>query len=239
MKKQLLLAVASLLFASLSQAADEQKIKDTLEKLLPGMKVESVADSAVPGLLQVVVDGQLVYVSEDGRYLIQGSVYDTQTREDITEAAKSGLRKKLLDQVDIADKIVFPAKGEKTHTITVFTDIDCGYCRKLHSQIEGYQKQGIEVQYMAFPRAGIGSGSYDKAVSVWCADDRQKAITNAKQGSTPPKKTCDNPVAEQYNLGKRAGVTGTPAIVTGNGQLIPGYMPPEQLKARLDQLKAP
>ena len=236
MKRLMMPLLAVMLLAGPAQAV-EDKIRESLSALLPGMEVESVAESAVPGLLQVVVNGQLIYMTGDGRYLIQGSIYDTQTRTDLTEQARAGMRKTLMDGVDVAEKIVFPARGEKKHTVTVFTDIDCGYCRKLHSQIEGYQKRGIEVQYMFFPRAGIGSESYDKAVSVWCADDQRKILTRAKQGKSIPTKRCDNPVAEQYKLGQRIGVTGTPAIVTPKGQLIPGYMPPEQLEVRLEQLK--
>jgi thiol:disulfide interchange protein DsbC len=118
----------------------------------------------------------------------------------------------------------------------VFTDIDCGYCRKLHAQMEEYNANGIAINYMAFPRAGIGSRSYEKAVSVWCADDQQAAMTLAKAGSDPDPKQCDNPIAEQYQLGLSMGVSGTPNMMTQSGQLIPGYVPPEQLRERLEKM---
>jgi len=122
------------------------------------------------------------------------------------------------------------------HELMVFTDIDCGYCRKLHAQVDEYNKQGIAIHYLSFPRAGIGSRSYEKAVAVWCADDQQTALTQAKLGTEPDPLQCENPVAEQYQLGIDLGVTGTPALLTSSGQLIPGYVPPEQLRDRLDRL---
>ncbi len=120
----------------------------------------------------------------------------------------------------------------------VFTDIDCGYCRKLHAQMAEYNEQGIAISYLAFPRAGIGSRSYEKAVSVWCSEDQQDAMTQAKLGADPDPLQCDNPIAEQYQLGQQLGVTGTPALLTSSGQLIPGFVPPQQLRARLDSMAA-
>jgi thiol:disulfide interchange protein DsbC len=158
-----------------------------------------------------------------------------ETREDLTELAKSGVRKELLAGIDVSRQIGFEPE-QTTYDLTVFTDIDCGYCRKLHSQIAEYNEQGIAIHYMAFPRAGIGSPSYDKFVSVWCADDQQTALTAAKNGEDPEPRQCDNPIAEQYQLGIALGVTGTPAIMTSDGQLIPGYVPPATLRERLDVL---
>jgi thiol:disulfide interchange protein DsbC len=160
-----------------------------------------------------------------------------ETREDLTETAKSGLRKELIADIDASKQITF-TPPEPTHELMVFTDIDCGYCRKLHAQVEEYNQQGIAIHYMAFPRAGIGSRSYEKFVAVWCADDQRDAMTQAKLGSEPDPDQCDNPIAEQYQLGVALGVTGTPALLTASGQLIPGYVPPDQLRKRLDQMAA-
>jgi thiol:disulfide interchange protein DsbC len=157
------------------------------------------------------------------------------TREDLTESAKSQLRAEVISSIDTAKQISFSPENP-AYELMVFTDIDCGYCRKLHAQMEEYNANGIAIHYMAFPRAGIGSKSYEKAVSVWCSEDQQSALTLAKAGSDPEPEQCENPVAEQYQLGQELGVTGTPALLTANGQLIPGYVPPEQLKARLDQM---
>ena len=140
-----------------------------------------------------------------------------------------------MEHIDHEQEISFSPE-EPQHELLVFTDIDCGYCRKLHSQIDEYLEQGIAIHYLAFPRAGIGSPSYNTAVSVWCADDRQGALTAAKAGETVEPLQCENPVAEQYQLGLDLGVTGTPALLTSDGSMIPGYMPPETLRARLDAL---
>jgi thiol:disulfide interchange protein DsbC len=159
------------------------------------------------------------------------------TREDLTEGAKAELRREIIASVDSTKQISFSPE-EPVHELMVFTDIDCGYCRKLHAQVAEYNEHGIAINYMAFPRAGIGSRSYEKAVAVWCAEDPQEALTQAKLGADPDPDQCDNPIAEQYQLGMELGVTGTPALLTHNGQLIPGYVPPEQLRQRLDAMEA-
>ena len=183
----------------------------------------------------VQVNRDIYYASADGRYLIMGRVLDMETREDLTEATKAELRKDLLASVDSSKQIAF-APEEPEYELMVFTDIDCGYCRKLHAQVDEYNEQGISIRYMAFPRAGIGSRSYEKAVSVWCSDDQQTAMTQAKLGADPDPLQCDNPIAEQYQLGMELGVTGTPALLTSDGTLIPGYVPPEKLRERLDRM---
>ncbi len=209
------------------------KIRAVLAKHLGDIKLDSVQASPVPGLYEVLIGARLYYVSADGRYFIQGKMTDLETSKDLTEEKVSAARKKLIDAVDEKDMIVF-GTGKEKHVINVFTDIDCGYCRKLHSQIDQYNKEGIEVRYMAYPRAGVNSESGRKAIGVWCADDRKKAMSEAKQGKPVEKKTCDNPVAEQFALGKVVGVSGTPALVLENGELIPGYVPPKRLRQLLD-----
>ena len=186
--------------------------------------------------MQVQINGDIVYATDDGKYMMQGRIIDLDTRDDLTELSKATIRKEVLDEIDTSKQITF-AGDETAYDLMVFTDIDCGYCRKLHSQIEEYNDQGIAIHYMAFPRAGIGSASYDKAVSVWCASDQQGAMTNAKSGTDPDPQQCENPIAEQYQLGIELGVTGTPALLTANGQLIPGYVPPEALRERLDKMQ--
>jgi thiol:disulfide interchange protein DsbC len=176
-----------------------------------------------------------VYASADGKYLFQGNFIEIDTRANLTDQAKSGIRKDLLVGLDDSKQISYSPE-EPVHNLLVFTDIDCGYCRKLHNQMAEYNEEGIAIHYLAFPRAGIGSHAYDKAVSVWCADDPQTALTDAKNNIEPVEMKCDNPVAEQYQLGLQIGVTGTPALVTEDGLLIPGYVPPNQLRARLDAL---
>lgn len=226
-----------LLTVSLAVVAgdDYRIIEERIRSLLPYADSIAISETPIDGILQVQLNGDIVYISADGKYMFQGRIVDLETREDLTEVAKAGLRKELMAKIDPSGQITFSPE-DPVYDLTVFTDIDCGYCRKLHAQIDEYNKQGIAIHYMAFPRSGIGSRSYEKAVSVWCAADQNSALTQAKLGSEPDPEQCDNPVAEQYQLGMDLGVTGTPALLTSNGQLIPGYVPPAQLRQRLDKL---
>ncbi|MEZ5465522.1 MAG: DsbC family protein [Lysobacteraceae bacterium] len=217
-------------------SAKEEKVRAAIQSLVPGASIDSIADSVIPGVLEVQVSGQVAYVSEDGKYLMQGSIYDIKAKKDLTEAARAEVRQVALKDFGKDKRIVF-SPDKPAHTVTVFTDIDCGYCRKLHDQMAEYNAQGIAIEYMFFPRAGVGSASFDKAVDVWCAADRREAMTEAKGGGNPPKAECPNPVEAEYALGQRIGVNGTPAIFTADGTQIGGYVPPEQMRARLDQLE--
>src|SRR5690625_383339 len=150
--------------------------------------------------------------------------------------AEDGIRDGHVTGVQTCALPILFGNDDADYELMVFTDVDCGYCRRLHQQIEEYTEAGIRVKYMAFPRAGVGSETYDKMVSIWCADDPQRAMTIAKSGQQPAPARCDNPVEEQYRLGKQLGVTGTPSLITPNGEMIPGYVPPQQLRERLDRL---
>ena len=225
--------IATLLGAfAFSASADEALIEGAIKSLVPGAKIDSIAESQVPNFYQVVMQGQVVYVSADGKYLIQGSVFDIANKTDLTETARAEIRRGALAAVGPEQRIIFPAKDPK-YAVTVFTDIDCGYCRRMHSEMAEYNERGISVEYLFFPRAGIGSESYDKAVSVWCADNRNQALTTAKNGGALEKKTCDNPVAHDYELGQKIAVSGTPAVFTKDGVQLGGYLPPDQLLLRL------
>jgi len=217
-------------------AADFAEIRSRVEKEL-GEKVDSITASAIPGIYEVLVPPKLFYMSADGRYLFTGDLIDLHEKVNLSSDKRSTARMSAVDKLGESEMIVFSPKEVK-HTITVFTDIDCGYCRKLHSEMASYNKLGIKVRYMAYPRAGIGSESYDKAVSVWCADDKAKAMTAAKSGGKVAKKTCDNPVAKEFALGQELGVNGTPALLLENGQIYPGYAPADKLIAVLDQIKS-
>ena len=168
---------------------------------------------------------------------MSGALWDIGAKRNLTDARLAGLRKGALDVVGANERIIYPA-SQPRHVITVFTDIDCGYCRRLHQQMAEYNNAGITVEYLFFPRAGIGSESYDKAVSVWCAADRNVALTKAKNGEAIENKTCTNPIAAQFDLGHKVGVSGTPAVIAEDGTQIGGYLTPEQMIARLDQIKA-
>jgi len=227
------------LATTLTALAEEQVnsvVEDKIRTLVPNAKTIAVSETPIDGILQVQINSDIVYVSSDGKYLLQGQIMDIDSRTNITDQAKSGIRKGLLTGLNPDEQISFVPDNTK-YDLLVFTDLDCGYCRKLHSQIDEYNAAGIAIHYLAFPRAGVGSASYDKFVSVWCADDQKAALTLAKSGADPEPRTCPNPVASQYELGREIGVTGTPALVTSDGTLIPGYMPPAQLRNRLEELQ--
>jgi thiol:disulfide interchange protein DsbC len=231
------LATAGLLLVGLvatpAQAADEAaKIRASLAKVLPDYKPTSVQPTPVKGLYQVEIGPQVMFVTGDGRYLIDGAIVDLKTREDITETARSAARLRAIDSIGEDQMIVFDAPKNE-HTVTVFTDIDCGYCRKLHEHIKDYAAEGIRVRYLFYPRTGENSPSFDKAVSVWCADDRQAALTAAKSGKRIDERTCMNPVKKHMELGELMGIRGTPAIVLEGGDMIPGYVEPKRLAAVL------
>jgi thiol:disulfide interchange protein DsbC len=219
MLKQLTLALALAAATFTATAADETKVvTDAILSLVPQAKIDSVAKSSLPGFYEVVTGGQVVYVSADGKYLLQGSLFDMSTKRDLTEARLGGIRKELVDQVPKSKRLVFAPKDPK-YTVTVFTDIDCGYCRKLHQDIAKYNEQGIAIEYLWLPRSGPGTPSFDKAISVWCATDPNKAFTDAKAGIEPKNATCENPIAEQFELGRRAGTHRTGRHL---GRRLPG-----------------
>lgn len=233
------LALSAVLLAVAGQvvAGDYEKIQQRLETLVPDVSGLTISETPMPGLYQVRIGSEIIYMSEDGRYLLQGRVIDLETQRDLTEAAISGLRKERLQALDPAEFVTF-GTDDAEFEVLVFTDPDCGFCRRMHEKVDEYNALGIRIHYLAFPRAGQGSRTYTNMVSVWCADNRQDAMDIAKLGQTPPAATCDNPVMEQYRLGQALGVTGTPSLMTFDGDIIPGYVPPEQLRERLERYAA-
>jgi thiol:disulfide interchange protein DsbC len=217
--------------------ADENAIRQAMAKSMPAVKIDSVKPSEVKGLYEVTVGANIFYVSDDGKYLLQGRLVDVAARTDLTEQKLSSKRIQAIEKIGQNNMIVFKPKISK-YTVSIFTDIDCGYCRKLHSEIDQYLAQGITVQYLFFPRAGKNSDSYNKAVSVWCADDRNAALTAAKKDQKVTAKTCENPVDEHMQLGEDFDVKGTPMIVTEKGNIYPGYLPAKQLVEMLESEKA-
>jgi thiol:disulfide interchange protein DsbC len=196
---------------------------------LPGADASDVAVSPIPGLYEVTMGGLIAYVSSDGKYLLSGNVYDLDTQVNLTASRRNSARAKALAAASESNMIVFGPANAKM-TVTVFTDVDCGYCRKFHSQIADVNKAGVRVRYMFFPRTGPGTESWAKAEQVWCAADRREALTRAKKGEPVKGKTCgDAAVKSQYELGSDLGVEGTPAIFTQNGDYIGGYVTPAEL----------
>ena len=239
---RVLIVIAMLVASSLSLAETSQKMLDELkskvEKAIPGLKVTSVADSVVDGIYEVDSNNdQMIYVSADGKSFLVGDIYQVERNGlvNVSEKKREEKRAAILASIDKKDFISFAPKETKKR-IMVFTDIDCGYCRKLHQEIPRLNELGIQVDYLAYPRAGVGSKSYDKAVSAWCGDDPRARLTDAKNGKAIPDKVCANPVAAQHELGQRLGVTGTPAIMLENGEIIRGYMPADALAKGLGVL---
>ncbi len=218
-----------------ASSAGDAAIRAALIKAMPDSKVDSIKPSPIAGFKEVAVGGRVLYVSADGRYLIQGSLFDLNTRTSLTETSQAQIRRAILAKVGPERRIIFAAANPK-HRVTVFTDIDCGYCRKLHQQIADYNKLGISVEYLFYPRTGLGTESAEKAISVWCSADRRKAMTDAKNDRPVPKKTCTNPIAADYELGQSMGFDGTPAVYAADGSQIGGYLAPVQMLAVLDKL---
>ncbi|MGB5198607.1 MAG: DsbC family protein [Sedimenticolaceae bacterium] len=232
------LFVCALLLIAPAQAAVDQAIADkitaSLKVLLPDLQVDDIRTTPIQNLYEVSFGMRVVYVTGDGRFLVQGNVIDLETRTEITAGRQSALKLAALQEVG-EDQMVIFGPEDAEHTVTVFTDIDCGFCRRLHSEMAGYNEKGIRIRYLFYPRAGIGSESYNKAVSVWCADDRKAAMNQAKAGQPVAPKTCDNPVDEHYALGQAMRLQGTPALVLESGETVPGYVPPDKLRQALDQ----
>lgn len=202
-------------------------LRAVLEKVLHDTPYQ-VTGTPVNGLYEVLVGSTVYYFTADGRHMLRGVLVDLASGENLTEATQSKARKDELDKLSGADFIEFAA-AKPLYRVTVFTDIDCGYCRKLHHEMADYNAMGITVRYLAFPRAGIGSASFAKAVSVWCAKDRQAAMNRAKDGEQLANGKCKNSVAEQFRLGEQMGIQGTPNIVLEDGTMLRGYYPPENL----------
>ena len=217
--------------ASGKEGADAT-VREALQALAPGMQADYVGAAPFAGFREVLVGGQVLYVSDDGRFLMQSQPFDLQERRPATSEGLKAFRRERIASIPEQDRIVFAPPNPK-HTITVFTDIECGYCRRLHEQIGEINRAGIAVEYLAFPRMGMGSDDFRDMVSVWCSADRKQALTSAKAGNGVAKKDCSNPVAMQYTLGQQVGVTGTPAIFAARrGSRRPRRRPAQRREAR-------
>jgi len=219
------------LLAALPVRAADDPALEAIASRIKGAKASELRATPVKGIYEFQRGAELVYVTEDGRYAFAGDMYQLGSGTNLTEARRREVRRNLLAGVPQASMVEF-APREAKYTINVFTDVDCQYCRKLHSQIADYNKLGIRVRYLSFPRSGPDTESWTRAEQVWCAKDRNSALTEAKLGKDPGGQVCaTNPVASQYQLGRKLMISGTPAIVTEFGDMIEGYAPPlEMLK---------
>lgn len=208
-------------------------ITKAFQQVRPEWQLQSIKTSKIPGIYKVSIqNGPSFYSTADGEYFIAGDLYQVTSTGfvNLAEQERAGERHEAMTKLDRGEMIIFSPEGEVKDHITVFTDIDCGYCRKLHNEVPAMNAMGIEVRYLAYPRAGVGSKSYQKIVTAYCDKDPNTALTNLKQGKVMSMNLCkDNPVEKQFILGQELGVTGTPAIITSTGMLLPGYMPAQKL----------
>jgi len=231
--------ILSVLFQSMLAWSAENDINDAISlirgnitKSLPQYQIKSIAPHEKSGLYTVHLSaGPVLHATPNGQYFIVGDLYRVGSEGLINETEEAKLAQ--IEVLPEAEMIIYPAKGEEKAHVTVFTDITCGYCRMLHKEVPELNEMGISIRYLAFPRAGIGSESYQQMVSVWCSDDPKEWLTRAKEGQNVPQNNCENPIAKQYALGQSIGVRGTPSLVLSSGEFIPGYLPAAELAAKL------
>lgn len=205
---------------------------------LPGIEAKDIRESPVPGLYEVMVGARIVYVSADGRFLLNGHMIDLVDQANVTEGRLSDVRAAWVAGLDESRMVIFEPPKNTRHTVTVFTDIDCGFCRSMHEDIDGLLARGVRVRYLLYPRNGPGTESAKKADHVWCSADRNEALTRAKAGKRVTAPACETPTVANFELGRTVPVTGTPTLITDGGMLIPGYLETAKLVAELDRLKA-
>lgn len=194
---------------------------------------DSIRPSEITGINEITSGGSIFYVSEDAKYMIKGNLIDLTARKDITENKLARLRVAKIEAIDRMQMINFDS-NLKSRDIYVFVDVDCGYCRKLHSEISQYIELGMSIHYLFYPRAGKNSGSYNKAVSVWCAEDQKSSMNNAMNGIDQGMRSCANPIDNHMALAESLGIKGTPMIITGKGNVLPGYVPADKLSKVLE-----
>ena len=231
------LNIVTVLLFSIFIVSDETLINEKITTILPpGTNIESIEVSEFPGIYKVYFgDIQPLYVSENGNFFIYGDMFNVNANGIINLTEKDILekRKALMQDISNDELIKFEAKNE-LFAVTVFTDVDCGYCRKLHDEIATYNEVGITINYAAFPRSGIGTETFSKMVGAWCSNNPKDSITKLKNGKKLKLSFCDSqPVAKHYAIGNKIGVTGTPAIVSSKGELLPGYHSAEDLLSKL------
>lgn len=214
-----------------ADSAELSALREKLAERIPELADSELRPTPVDGLYELSRGMAVGYVTADGRYLLEGDLVDLATGRQLTEERRRSARTAVLDEA-AARSITFGEDAE--HLVTVFTDIDCGYCRKMHQEIDDYNAAGIGIRYMLYPRSGQNSDSYRKAVATWCSEDRKDALTRAKQGKDPGTKSCDHPVDSHLLAGRQLGLRGTPMMVLPNGEVVQGYVPADRLAGQLN-----
>jgi thiol:disulfide interchange protein DsbC len=234
--------LASLFAASPAWSADSAEVpaeeRERLAEMFESIDPENVKSSPLDGWYTIQKGSLVAYISQDGRYLLQGDLIDLDTKVNLSELSRTDARRDLMSEL-ANDEVIMFSPDEVKYSVAIFTDVDCTYCRRLHSQIEQYMANGIEVRYLLYPRGGPASAAWNTSEAVWCAKDRSEALTMAKLDREFESANCDaSIVQDHYVLGQEVGLAGTPAIVLDDGELIAGYLPPDALKARLEQKAA-
>jgi thiol:disulfide interchange protein DsbC len=231
------LTLVFLLLAGASRAQQPADPRPLIVSKFPGTRVEDVRPTPIAGIYELIRGADIAYVTADGQYAFSGDLIELAKNDNLTETRRRDTRVKLIGAIPESDMLVFGPREPK-YTVTVFTDVDCAYCRQLHSQIAEYNHLGIRVRYLFYPRTGPNTASWSKAEEVWCSSNRNEALTQAKRGGALAAKVCpDNPVARHYALGREFDLQGTPAIVLANGELISGYLPPVELAQHLKEVR--
>lgn len=228
-----------LLLSGIANAQPITPVRQAMARMAPQMTIDDITPAPLPGFQQVTSGGQIIYISDDGRYALTGSIYDTEQSRDLTERALAGVRSKVLAGIPADKRLRYaPKDGEVRHEVTVFTDIDCPYCRVLHEQLPEYLVHGIAIDYVFFPLT-IHPGADQKAVAVWCSRDRHSAYDAAMAGEDPGQARCPNPVAETAAIARAMGLNGTPTMLDSNGRMLSPEisMSPDRLIAELEQAR--
>ena len=229
----LLFVFSTIAVSQVAADAAVDELKQSLAKRLPQFEVSYIDKTPIEGIYQVIISGQVLYMTKDARYMIDGNLVDLATKKNYSEDAMSVIRLSQMEELG-EDKMVVYTPETIKHTITVVTDIDCPYCRRLHSEMDQYMEGGVQVRYIFMPLKG--QADYRTTVSVWCSKDKNEALDMAKSGVEMEAKDCDNPIDEHLKISRSLGVRGTPAIILQNGSMLPGYIPANKLIAELASL---
>ncbi len=234
MKFNFLTAILMSLLMLSSQAtqAGPKEIRQQLKQAMPGLEIKAIRKSPIKGLYEIEVGMQIVYATDDGKHLVVGKIIKVKNKENLTEKRQQALLANMVNGLPEDLMIIIKPKKVK-RTLTIFTDVDCPYCAKLHEEVPELVKAGVRIRYLLYPRNGPATPTFRKSVAVWCSKDRIKAIGMAKRGEKLEYRECDNPVMKNYSLGRHIGITGTPTIILEDGSMLGGYMPAKQILKRL------
>jgi thiol:disulfide interchange protein DsbC len=229
--------ILSLFLAAASATATippSDPIAQAIHSINADSKITSIRPSPLPGIKEVIADGTVIYVSDDGRYLMHGTLLDMQRKVNLTDLAGAVIRKDTLDKIPTSQRIVFAPAGKPKYRVTVFTDVSCHFCQELHKHLSEYLAKGVEVDYVAYPREGTESEAYPQMVAVWCSKDRKDAFNKAIAGQPVTVSTCQAPVMAQYKIGESLGINGTPAVFSDSGMQLGGLISADELVETLD-----